>query len=373
MSRTVIVIGGGAIGLSAAFRLAGDGARVHLLERKRLGSGASGRTAALLEFQTDADRDPHLFELARLSRADFPALEEDVRALTGDGFGLETAGILVLAATERDATSLRARVAAYRADGLRADWLTGEAVARAHPALSPAPLGGAWFGEDGQVSADRFLAALSAAARAAGVDILEDAGDVTLERTGDAVVARSPSLGDIAGDTFVVAAGAWSAQALRPLGVDLPVHPVRGQLALYDATVPDLSIPVCAGAGAYLAPKHTHLVVGATVENVGYDCAPTDAGRAALAGIAGRLLAGGASLRLREVVAGLRPATPDLLPLIGFLPGHPAVMIAGGHYRNGILLAPITARLVADLVAGRRPPLDLAPFRPDRFLVPQAR
>lgn len=366
MMFDAVIIGGGAIGLSAAWHLAQAGARVRLIEKRALGAGASGCSASLLEFQVDTDRDPDLFRLARLSRAMFPVLEAEIRRVTGEGFGLEERGILHVALSEAEAASLRAKVARHQAQGLRAGWMEAAEVSAVLPQLRAAGFGAALFSEDGQISGESYMRALAAAARRAGVHVTEDAGDVTLERLDGAVVARSARLGDIRGGRYVVAAGAWTSAVLRPLGVELPITPVRGQLNVHDAPAPDLDRPVYTSEGGYIAPKRSHMLVGSTVEQVGFDDGVTAAARDALMRRAERLLT--LAPPLRGTTAGLRPATPDLLPIIGFLPRESQVLIAAGHYRNGMLLSPITGRLVRDLLLDRPLPLDLSPFRPERFL-----
>ncbi len=371
MSPDILIIGGGAIGLSAAFRLARDGARVRLLEKSTLGAGASGSTAALLEFQTDTDRDPSLFRLAQISRGLFSIFEDEVRAVSGEGFSLELNGILQVALDDAEAGLLQAKVEGYRATGLRAEWLSKAQLAAAYPTLSLSFSGAALFGEDGQLNGDAFLTSVARAARTAGVEIIENAGDVTLTKCAGGVVACAAGGREWKADFFVVAAGAWSGAVLTPLGIGLPFNPVRGQLALYDSPAPDFPVPVCTSKGAYLAPKHSHLIVGATVEKVGFDASVTPDGRLALEKIASGFFPSATRLPLRRVIAGLRPGTPDLLPVMGFLRESKNVLVASGHYRNGMLLAPVTAQIVSDFVFHREPRMDLRPFHPDRFLVPE--
>jgi len=177
---------------------------------------------------------------------------------------------------------------------------------------------------------------------------------------------RTPA-GDLYAGTVVLAAGAWSADLLKPLGLSLAVKPVKGQMILVQGA-PDLVRAVVQGGDTYLVPRADgRLLVGSTLEDAGFDKSVTPAGVGGLAARGAAILPALGGLPLVGSWAGLRPGTPDRLPYLGRA-SMEGLIVATGHFRNGILLAPITAELVADLVAGRAPSIDLAPFDPQRPL-----
>jgi len=178
-----------------------------------------------------------------------------------------------------------------------------------------------------------------------------------------AIGVRSSS-GDHYGERIVVAAGAWSGELLAPLGVELPVEPVKGQMILFKCAEDFLPSMVLAG-GRYAIPRRDgHILVGSTLEHAGFDKTPTDEALASLRASAETLLP---ALRDAEVVghwAGLRPGSPEGIPFIGEVPEHPGLWLNCGHYRNGLVLAPASCRLLADLMLGREPIIDPVPYSP---------
>lgn len=326
------LVGGGLIGLASALELRRRGLRVCVIDRGDPGAQASWAAAGILGPQSEVHAPSPMFQLCRASYALYPQFV----APLGD-VGFRACGTLHLAFTEEEERALAALRDWQRAAGLRVE-------ERAHPQARLA----LFFPDEGQVDNRKLLAALREACLRAGVEIR--AGDVTSLETGSVILKQV----EIAARAIVLCAGSWSGRLAR-----LPVHPVRGQLILLDAPPPE---SVIFGGGGYAVPRGARTIVGATSEDVGFDAAPTNAGRAQLEAVAAKLLPG--TPRVVDHWAGLRPATPDGLPLLGALPG--GLVVATGHYRNGVLLTPISARIVGALVAGGNPPLDLAPFRPDR-------
>jgi glycine oxidase len=213
------------------------------------------------------------------------------------------------------------------------------------------------FSDDGQVNGSTFLEAAIAAARSYGAVIEENAAEFELKP----FVER--------GGKAVVAAGAWTDPVLAPLGVRLGVSPVRGQLIVYETPSPVLPYPVYTKSGGYVTPKSDGTTLaGTTIENVGYNSDTTNEGQKHIIGLLSTLMPSLIDRPVRKVTAGLRPKSPDDLPFIGALPSYPNVIVASGHYRNGILLAPITAKAVGALMSGSPFPLSLKPFSPSRIL-----
>lgn len=357
--RTVVV-GGGLVGLATAFRLAERGFPVTLVNAPRPGV-ASGAAAGMLAPSTERPATPaaeaaHRFAVR--SRDRYPAFVGRVADRSGLWIPLERNGILEVAVDEADLTRLAAL------GGPHAEWLEAAQVHALEPALG-AVAGALFHSGDGVVDNPALVRALRLA--------LETMESVTVLR--EEVVAVVPPEGDaparvrlanadvVDGEFLVLAAGAWVG---RVAGVprSLPVEPVRGQMLAWRGR---RIRHVVYGAGGYVVPREAETLAGSTMERVGFDAATTGEGLAEVRGIGVRLLPALAEAEPDRSWAGLRPVTPDLLPLIGADPEHPRLLYACGHSRNGVLLAPLTADCLVALVAGEEPPGDLAPFAPGRF------
>ena len=355
MTPDVVVYGGGIIGALSAYELAKDGARVLLLEKHSFGYGASGNSAAMLELQIDAYRGDPFLSLARASHDLFPALADELKNRTGVDIQFSRCSILQVALQAEEAVFLEKECARQSALGLRAEWISAKQIGERFPELTKKNHGAALFREDGRVNGNRFLEAALAAAKDSGVTLKENAGSESVKEF-------------LKGGTkVVVAAGAWTDEVLKQLGVRLGVTPVRGQLMVIDTPVPPLPFPVYTKTGGYLTPREDGTTLaGTTVENAGFDSVTTAEGRRQITRIVEALMPALLERPVVRMTAGLRPKSPDDLPLIGPLPEQPGLFVASGHYRNGILLAPITAKIIAALVSGRRSPVPLDPFLPSR-------
>ena len=320
-----VVIGGGIIGLASAIELAEAGLRVSLVDKGEPGGEASGTAAGILGPQSEAHGPGPMLDLCLRS---FQMYGDWLGRLKADA-GFERCGSLHLAFTRAEADALALTRDWQQAQGLRAELRND---ARALLAL--------WLPDEGRVDSRRLVTALRAAAEKRGVTFRQG------------TVGR---LDRVEGELAVVAAGAWSG----PIA-GCCVEPVRGQILLLDVPPPP---SVVFGAGGYLVPRGGRTLVGATVEHSGFDKSTTREGRLQLEAIAARLGAGGPVL---EHWAGLRPGTPDGLPMIGRTEWGD--IVATGHYRNGILLAPVTAAIVRALALHQAPPVDLTPFAPHRPL-----
>ena len=334
----VVVIGGGVIGCAVAERLARGGHDVCLLERDTVGSKASGAAAGLLA--PHSEHGPAGFaDLAVRSARMFPELVGRLEA--GTGVDVEY----------REGESLRLVFAGEDAKvaGSRAEWLERAACLRLEPGLGP-DVAGALRYDEAQVTPPRLVHALAMRAAAAGADIRE--GTPANGFTGDAKrvrAVRTPG-GDVEGDWFVIAAGPWSAQVAAGLGLDLPVTPVRGQLVSLTPRGPAPSRILTWGS-RYIVPKPAgNVVAGSTEDHAGFDAEPTEEGTRDLLDFCARAHPDLAGATLDRAWAALRPATPTGLPIIEpAVPGS-NLIVATGHHRNGILLAPVTAEMVAGLV-----------------------
>ena len=344
-----ILVGGGVIGLACAREAARRGLSVVVLERKTAGSGASGVAAGMLAPVTEAD-----FGEARLLRMNLAARElwPAFASQLGVGSALREDGALVVAADRDDVEELRRLHGLQRELGLEAQWLGPTALRRVEPGLSPRVAGGIDAPGEASVEPSLVLDALVESLRAEGGELREgESVEELLRADGRIAGVRLASSEEVRGRTVVLAAGAWSAE----LGAG-SVRPVKGQL---------LELRVRGGRDAplgrvvrtprcYLVPRDGgRMILGATVEEQGFDTAVTADGVFRLLEHAREVLPDVGELELVRARAGLRPGTPDNLPLVG--PGaEEGLVLATGHHRNGVLLAPLTAELVAGELTGER-------------------
>jgi glycine oxidase len=366
--QDVVVVGAGVVGLAAARALADRGARVLVIEGVAVGAEASSAAAGMLAPQAEAQEGSPLLPLALRARDRHLDLAPDLERETGIAVGLSQTGLLEIAFTDEDERALAARASWQRAQGLPVDTLDAEGVRALEPAVSGAARGGLSLAGDRRLDSRLLVRALAASAASRGVRLavgrpvealLSASGRVTGVRVGGAAIEAPVVLN---------AAGAW-AGALPGDPSPPPVEPVRGQLVAFDVT-PPLVRRVVASPRGYLVPRSDgRLIAGSTAERVGFDRSVTAAGLVAVLGIALELAPALAGARVVDSWAGLRPGTPDGLPVIG--PGALAgLWHAAGLYRNGILLGPLVGELVAALASGERPPIDLGAFAPGRFTKP---
>jgi glycine oxidase len=251
-----------------------------------------------------------------------------------------------------------------RALGFAIEHLDRAALDELQPGLGPEVTGAAWQGRSARVRPPRLLAALRRRLEQVGVEVVSECPVTALARTGERVTGVRLYTGQLMdADLVVLAAGAWSGLIAKTIGLDVDVRPVRGQMLLLRGAPGTLG-PTINDGDCYLVPRRDgRILVGSTMEEAGFDAVTTADALARLRRMAIRLLPACAEMQVELDWAGLRPGTPDRLPYIGTVPEVPGLVLATGHYRNGILLAPITARLVADLVAGRAPSVDLSSYR----------
>lgn len=368
-ASSIIIVGGGVIGASIAYYLAKLGQSVTLLERGRLGTEASAAAAGMLGAQSEMEDTGPLFRLARQSRAMFPQLSEELKSLTGIDIGLVREGLLNVALSDVQEEELRAREQLQRAAGERAEWLSAAAATALEPALSSATRGALYLPEDGQVEAPQLAAAFAQAARALGAKLQEFAQVQGLLTKRDRVIGVMTSEGPLHSDCVVVAAGTWSGQLLAGIGIDLPVYPVKGECFSVLTEKHELHKTLFT-PGCYIVPKAGgRLLVGATVVPNSYDRKVSLAGVADLMERAKQLMPAIGAAEWEKAWSGLRPQTADGLPYIGKVPAYEGLFTACGHYRNGILLSPITGMVMAQLLSGEEGDAalqsDLKAFRPD--------
>lgn len=366
MSPDVIVIGGGVIGSSIAYRLARQGARVTLFDGGAPGQ-ASAASAGVIAPPADATPGPFR-ELALEGARLYPALCEELLERTGIDPGLRAGSVLYLARTEADELELRHRRDRLAGAGVIAGWLDASRVRDVEPALAGDIRAGLHVPQQHQVDAPALVRALRRAAADLGARLRPEMVD-RLDLQGERVAGVRCGGERLEAAEVVIANGAWAGSFAADLGRAIPVRPVRGQMVGL-RPMESLLRTICFGPRVYLLRKSEGWIyVGATVEEAGFEARVTAAGVSELLAGAAALVPSLGQATFSHAWAGLRPAAPDAMPLIGRLPGRSGLTLATGHFREGVLLAPITAELVADLVERRRPRLPLDAFDPGRFTV----
>jgi glycine oxidase len=361
----VVVVGGGPIGLASAWRAAQRGLRVCVLDAGEPGAWnvAAGMLAPVAEAQFGEDA---LLELSLRAAASFPAFCEELGEASGSDPGLRASGTLVVARDRDEAEALDRLLAFRRRLGLDVERLLPSAARRAEPALAPTVRLALDVAGDHSVDPRRLVAALGEAVRRAGGAVRARARVAGVTVAGERVTGVRLAGGEVvAADAVLVAAGAHSGQLD---GVELPLRPVKGQvLRLRDPHGPGLIERTVRTSDAYIVPRADgRYVLGATMEERGFDTAPTAGGVFELLRDVSEVLPGVLELELEELLAGLRPATPDNVPAIG--PGAlDGLFWAAGHHRNGILLSGLTGELAAAALCGEELPGWAAPADARRF------
>jgi glycine oxidase len=357
-SNELLVVGGGVIGLSAAWRARQRGLGVTVLERERLGEGtsrvAAGMIAPVAEVEFgEAGR--RMLELGLRSSAMWPAFAEELGHRSGFDVGLRRTGTLLLAADADDAAELERQLEFRRSLGLDVRPLTPSAARELEPALAPVLRTALEVPGDHSVDPRKVLSALRRACEDAGVALHEGAAVEALAHDGSRVSGVALTGGErVDGEIVLIAAGPWSpAIGGVPESARVPVRPVKGQIMrLRDPAGPGLLERVIRYSGGYVVPRGDgRYVLGATMEERGFELDATAGGVYELLRDAHEVLPGVAELEIEELATGLRPGMPDNLPAIGrgALEG---LLWATGHHRNGIMLAPLTAELVVALLTG---------------------
>jgi glycine oxidase len=365
----VVVVGGGAIGCAVARKAALAGLSVTVLERGEPGAEASSAAAGMLSPLAEASGPGPFLDLLLQAREIYPLYADALRAETGVDVGYGDAGTLFPSLRERDDDELERRWTWQSAVGLPIERMDGEDARRLEPRINPAVRLALRFRDDHHVDNRALSTALWAAAARAGARFRLGAEAVAVLRKGDRAVGVELAGGErVLASEVVVAGGCWAGR-LGGLPRPLPVGPVRGQLMALEA-VPPLFRHVVDSPRCYLVPRaEGRLVAGATVEPAaGFRKAVTPAGLRRLIDGAAEIAPALRDAPIAGIWSGLRPGTPDGLPVLGPDPEVSNLFYAAGHFRNGILLAPLTGELIGALLLGSAPLTDLSPYRPDRFV-----
>jgi glycine oxidase len=373
-SPDVLVVGGGIVGLVTAWRAAGRGLSVTVLDPEP-GGGAAQVAAGMLAAVTELHHgEQTLLALNLESARRYPDFVAELSEATGHDLGYRRCGTLAVALDADDRAHLRELHALQARSGLSSEWLSGRECRRLEPLLAPGVRGGLRVDGDHQIDPRRLAAALVVACERAGVVFHRAwAGRLTLSGDRATGVVTDDGTALTAGQVVLAAGSSSGRLAGVPDAVLPPVRPVKGQvvrLAVPERYAPFLSRTVRAvvrGSQVYLVPRENgELVLGATSEELGWDTTVTAGGVYELLRDAHELVPGITELPLTETRAGLRPGSPDNAPLLGPT-GLAGLLLATGHYRNGVLLTPVTGDVMADVLTTGVLPAEARPFSPRRF------
>ncbi|ROM95974.1 glycine oxidase ThiO [Pseudomonas brassicacearum] len=358
--QQVVIVGGGVIGLLTAFNLASHVQSVILLDRSNVGQESSWAGGGIVSPLYPWRYSPAVTALAHWSQDFYPQLAERLFASTGIDPEVHTTGLYWLDLDD-EAEALAWAKRENRPLSPVDISVTHDAV----PVLGPGFSRAIYMADVANVRNPRLVKSLKAALLALpNVTIHEQCEVSAFIREGDAVVGVESSKGPIHGDQVVLTAGAWSGDLLKTLGLDLPVEPVKGQMILYKCASDFLSSMVLA-KGRYAIPRRDgHILIGSTLEHQGFDKTPTESALESLKASAVELIPALAEAEVVGHWAGLRPGSPEGIPYIGAVPGFAGLWLNCGHYRNGLVLAPASCQLFADVMLGREPVIDPAPYAP---------
>jgi glycine oxidase len=360
----VLIVGGGAIGLLSAYALAQAGVQVCLLEQGQLGGESSWAGGGIVSPLYPWRYSPAVTALAHWSQDFYPRLGEQLLAQTQIDPEVNVTGLYWL-----DLDDEAEALAWAQREGRALQRVDVAAVERAVPALAAGFGRAVQMADVANVRNPRLLKALRAALeQMPNVTLHEQCAVTGFMREAGRVAGVRTVNGDLYADQVVLTAGAWSGELMKTLGIELPVVPVKGQMILYKCAEDFLPAMVLA-KGRYAIPRRDgHILVGSTLEHAGFDKTPTDEALASLKASAIELLPALADAEVVGHWAGLRPGSPEGIPFIGPVPGHDGLWLNCGHYRNGLVLAPASCQLLADLLLGREPIVDPAPYAPERRL-----
>jgi glycine oxidase len=368
LTTDVVIIGGGVIGLTIARALALRGSgEICLVERSGLGSEASFAAAGMLAPQAEADTEDDFFTLACRSRDLYSNFAAALREETGVDVELDTTGTLYLAFTDHDLAEIEKRYEWQTRSGLPVEKLTATQARDLESCISATVASALRFPLDVQVENRRLLSALSNSVAKLGVTTTTEASVESISIERNRITGVQTTRGVISCATVVVAAGTWSGFIQSTVKPILQIQPIRGQMVCFDAK-PQLTRHVIYSPRGYIVPRQDgRLLAGSTSEDAGFAKQVTAGGIGSILANAQEISPAVSSLPVVDTWAGLRPRAPDGLPVLGPCGEIDGLFYATGHYRNGILLAPVTGELIAEaIVEGIASPL-LAPFSPSRF------
>lgn len=365
----IVVIGGGIVGQATARALLGARFGVTILDRGPFGKEASWAGAGILAPTADHPVDDPFVRLRYRSAEVYPVWTDQLRDETGIDCGYRRSGGADVALTEQEEEHLRISAGLWRRDGVVFERLPPGDFGRVEPSLTPEARAVYFLPDRAQVRNPWLLKALSEANTRRGVVARPKTTVLNWVRAGPRIESVETTSGRISAGTFVIAAGAWTGPLLGALGLTIETPPIKGQIVLLRQHEREGSPlrRIVENGPRYLVPRGDGLVlVGATEEHSGYDVLPTEQALSDLVRHAARLCPTLARAEVQAIWSGLRPGSRDSRPYIGRVPGLDNVIVASGHRRSGLQMAPATAEAVADLLSDRPTRFSLEPFRLDR-------
>jgi glycine oxidase len=372
-SFDVVIVGGGVIGASIAFELAAEKLRVVVLDRQQPGREASWAAAGMLSPAPDSPRDLPLVPLGRESLKLYPEFVAAIEETSGESAGYAREGTLEIFSEPSGEAVRDRRVAECRRLELAAEAVALDTALQWEPAIGPAARAAAWLPDEGRVEPRSLMNAVVVAAQRRGAEFCADCGVTGLIREHDRCRGVIAGGDEISAGNVIVAAGCFSREIAPEnewFARYAPTRPVRGQMMALRPDGVGLQRVLRSEKG-YLVPRRDgRIVAGSTSEEVGFERRVTPAGMRKIFDAAIELFPGLASAEVLETWSGLRPGTPDDLPLLGPT-DIDGLLVATGHYRNGILLAPVTAKLMREWITGSGGTFDAAAYSPTRFAHPK--
>jgi glycine oxidase len=365
MSRhDAIVLGGGIIGCALAEELARRGQRVAVIERGAIGQEASSAAAGILSAQFDLPQPGPLFELCQTARHMYPRWVEHLQRRSGLDVGYHVDGILYLAMSGREEQRMKRQARWQRRAGLRVEEWSPKEVRRHEPVVDGRIARGFHFPTEAQVDNVQLMCALAAACRTAGVELRERTTVRRVVVRGGVVRGVETDHGSLDAPVVVNCLGSWASMS-GTFPAPIRVEPARGQMLAFQGPKRLVRHALMSERAYVVQRRDGRLLVGSTVEHVGFEKSLTLEGmHGILEGIC-RMTSALSRCAFLEAWAGFRPYTTDTLPVLGKAPIE-GLYVATGHFRHGILLAPVTASLLAELILRGRASFDLSPFAPDR-------
>lgn len=360
-----VIVGGGINGSSIAFQLAKRGYKVAVLDKGKIAGKASGAAAGILGAQTELAEDGPLFQLACKSRSMYRSLIPELEDLSQVHIGYQNKGVYKVAANKEEEQALKRLIESQQTAGEQAEWFSIDDLIHREPFVSNKLKGAMYIPNDGQVQAYELSLAFAKASIAIGAEIYEYTHVIDFILKDEKVYGVRTSQGEFLADSVIVASGAWSREILERTGLSLPIIPVKGECFSVKVEKPLVQGTIFSH-GCYIVPKQSgRLVVGATVKVNSFDEKVTFEGISMLMEKAQNLVPDIANTEWEGAWTGIRPQSADGQPFLGQHPACEGLYIAAGHFRNGILLAPATGELMADILEGKKEQFN--PFKLSRL------
>lgn len=368
MREKVIIIGGGVIGLASAFECAMRGHEVTVLEKGKCGGQASGAAAGMLAPFSEIGEDPDdFFRLCFESLKLYPDWQCEVKQQSGIEFEYTESGSLHAVFHEADTLALESTINWQNELDVKAELLGKSDLRRMEPKITEEVTTAIYYPEEHHIYSPDYVKSLETACRNMSVDIYEHTKATRIISGPNNVTVETENENRFSGDHLVICSGAWAKQWESTFGLNIPVYPIRGQICAYQLPLGMVSKIVFTSQGYFVQKANGSLVCGASEDIAGFDTSVTENGIGRLENWSKVVFPFLQGRRPNHQWAGLRPATRDGFPLLGELPAASNVIFAVGHYRNGILLSPVTAKAVGSLIDGEKLVAGLDAFRPERF------